>query len=848
MPKNARDAGSQPANGSDVLNTVTRILLTIPVLALTVGLAGGGAASRPLHADATAPPTPIVPSIDDPTLWRTLAHGDEVLALALDPNEPGRLWAGSEDGGIIIWDLFRGTFEQHVAPQQIGLPSNRIYDIAFDPRNGDAWIATDRGVATVRDGEWQAWTTGEGFPGRSARSIAVSTDGTVWVGTAAEGVVSRAAGSTTWKHHPPEPYDDRTYGPYEGPGAPSIVDIAIDHEGKIWAAHGRGAREGLIAISVNYPSDGKWRHIHSVGPGGNPKRGPPTDQILALTVDTQGDLWAGTWARGAVMFDGTDWIRHSTSKKLCGRSVLAITATEDSVWAACGDESDGEGVARWTGGPEWTPWPDVTAPQRVTALAVTGDVGEETVWLGTDGPAAHALGITPFRVAETRVLAPLRTAGLTPASNNVTALLVDKVGRLWVGTRGDGLLRYDGARWQQHTESSTRGGLPGDTITDIAENDGTIWISTTKSRYSDGEWRDGGIGVLDPSLGRWIRTFRAGPRADQLPDGDVGSLAIDADGRMLIGFGVASGGPGALGTTHHGEGLIVFDPLDGSWSRYTHDSTGGELAGDTILSIAIGESGETWLATSFHHDPFLLARAGGGVSRLSDALWRGWSGGDDGLTTFHGAGVAGGRDPWITGDVRAMHVDAAGRPWAGAWDVQAEKLLDLWPAVDAIVNTLFEDRWHVWRFYGQGWTSAIESDRWGRVWAGTTRGHESTEHNATEIGVLGPPAGGLHVNLRGGVEGEFETVHHLSGAVAAIAHDPKSGSTWFGDDNGGLAVLLAPSPTPSITPTASVTPAASATREAGTLGTMTPDASTTPEPTPAPKLERIYIPLSVSRR
>ena len=821
---------------------------------LVLALAAGAALTRPLRAADEPPPPPLFPVLDDPTLWRTHAHGDEVLVLALDPKVPNRLWAGSEDGGVVVWDLSRLTYEQHVAPQQEGLPSNRIYDIAFDPVRGDAWIATDRGVSHVRDGVWRAWTDGEGFPGKSARAIAVADDGTVWVGTASQGVASLPRGADEWTHHPPEPYDERTYGPYEGPGAPSVIDLAIDHEGKVWAAHGRGARAGLIAISVNYPSDGNWRHIHSVGPGGNPKRGPPTDQILTLAVDADGELWAGTWARGAVQYDGTDWKRHTTSRKLCGRSVLAIATTENGVWAACGDEKEGEGLAFWSGGPEWTPWPNVITPQRITALAVTGDAGTETVWLGTDGPNTASLGIIPFDVLDEFVTPPLRTAGATPHSNDVTGLLVDELGRLWVGTRGDGLLSYDGTKWEQHTEASSEGGLPGNTVTDIAEVDGTIWVSTTKSRYADGLWRDGGIGVFDPRSERWVRSFR--PEPGGLPDGDVGSLAIDSEGRVLIGLGVASGGPGALGTTHHGEGFFVFDPVEDVWSRHTHDSTGAALVGDTVLDIAVDKNGPTWIATSFHHDPFLLARAGGGVSRFSESVWRGWAGGDDGLITFHGNGDGGGgRDPWITGDVRAIHVDEDGRPWAGAWDVDAEKLLELWPAVDAVVNTFIDGLWRTWSFPGEGWVSAVESDRWGRVWVSTTRGHATTEHNATEIGDLGPSPGGLHVHAGDDVDTPFVGIESLPGAVSAIAHDPVAGTTWFGAENGGLARLLAPSPTPSATPTASVTPTpsttptASATPDVSVLSTETPVSSPTPEPTEDATRDgrHAFLPLVISR-
>lgn len=96
--------------------------------------------------------------------WRTHAGGDEILALAIDPNDPERLWAGTEGGGVVWWDLAHDTFVQHVFPTEAGLVSNDVYDIAFDDA-GNAWLATGRGVTLAPTaGAWTPFPTDD-IPG-----------------------------------------------------------------------------------------------------------------------------------------------------------------------------------------------------------------------------------------------------------------------------------------------------------------------------------------------------------------------------------------------------------------------------------------------------------------------------------------------------------------------------------------------------------------------------------------------------------------------------------------------------------------------------------------------------------
>ncbi|MBK6768553.1 MAG: hypothetical protein IPG72_05890 [Ardenticatenales bacterium] len=142
-------------------------------------------------------------TMQDPASWLTLANGDEILAAAVNPVD-GRLWVGTEGGGLVVWEPGQRTFSQYVFPNQRGLLSNNVFDIAFDRQTGDAWLATEMGLTHVEHATMafrssvadtpearpehsqdvvDAYGT-DVFPdSRIFSSVAVADDGVVWAGT-----------------------------------------------------------------------------------------------------------------------------------------------------------------------------------------------------------------------------------------------------------------------------------------------------------------------------------------------------------------------------------------------------------------------------------------------------------------------------------------------------------------------------------------------------------------------------------------------------------------------------------------------------------------------------------------
>ncbi|MCB9176763.1 MAG: hypothetical protein H6648_06340 [Caldilineae bacterium] len=799
-----------------------------------------GTSASPVHAQV------------GPDNWRTLAGGNEVLALATDPSDANVLWVGSEGGGLLRWNLRQGGFEQYLFPQTPGLLSNDVYDIAFDAA-GEPWLATAEGVTHARtNGDWVTYGVDQGLIDPWQRAIVVDANGAVWAG-GIEGLAVLDPGATEFVPVEAVDFEPDADAPLDGPGATPVADLVSDARGWVYVAHGRGSNTDQPALSIYDASRDGWIHIAAVGSGSS-EAGPPTDKIMAMDFGPEGRLWLATWSHGVVAWDLADaWEGWRGSGGPCSNYVWAIDARRapgggTEVWAACGSTSAGQGVSRFDGS-SWVAWDvsDGLPSDVVTAIAPAAGM----VILGTNGtgdkradgglgeglvPMTEKPGATGgYSIGEAFVTSPA-----APWSNDITALVFEKDGTLWVGTRGAGLMRRDpgSGEWSRQTYAGSDERLAGDTISALAlrtADDGTpeLWVGAVGTLYSasDRAYLDGGVSVLNLSTGNWDFTLRP----PTLPDRDVGSLAVGADGRVWIGFGLANGEPGA--SPHEGAGLIAYDPSTDSYESHRYaEGASDAITGDTVTGLAVAGA-NVWAVTSYNNGVGLASRRmGGGISAFDGARWFGWGGGDRGFVSYHGSGIESDKDPYITGDVRSLAVDAAGSAWAGTFELESGDLTTAWPFVDAVVNhemDLGAIDWESWTFPGSGWVSALAEDSLGRMWAGTTRGHLAgnvalTEHSPAESRERDRAVGGAYVwDGSDWIELTPLSSGLASNAVTALAWDPTTGYMWVGTENGGLSVLQSGN---AIFPTATPGgPTAVPQRTATPRPSLSP-----PSPTPGP--------------
>jgi len=271
----------------------------------------------------------------------------------------GKLVAGTYGGGLSILNEEDETWKTYNIPD--GLGDGFIYDV-LELENGDVWIATWSGVNRVRGGnlddrtKWDLYTvanTNGGLPNDWVYALRPGENGVVWLAT--EGGLSRFE-DDVWSN----------WGHADGLGAPyELVRDQIEFltdPAQFSEHHARQKVEmGLEEIEVAFNSN----------------------YIVALEVDRDGNVWAGTWGGGLSRFDGSDWKVYTVADGLPGNHVFMLHEDENGIlWIGTNNglaRMDGDSFKRFT-------IADGLFSNRVFAMSSAADGAK---WIGSFGGVAR---------------------------------------------------------------------------------------------------------------------------------------------------------------------------------------------------------------------------------------------------------------------------------------------------------------------------------------------------------------------------------------------------------------------------------------------------------------------------
>lgn len=234
----------------------------------------------------------------------------------------GQLSVGTYGGGLSLLNETTGQWKHYNIAE--GLGDAFVYGV-LQAKNGDIWIATWSGANRVRGGKlddrsaWDLYTvenTSGGVPNDWVYGLAEGKNGEIWLAT--EGGMARFAGGKweNWNHS-------------RGIGAPyEKVKSAIEFKSDPGAAsvhHARQKQEmGLEGVDIAF----------------NP------NYIVALQVDDEGKVWAGTWGGGLTIFDGVEWKNYTTVEGLPGNHVFMLHKGPDGrMWIGTS-----KGLSYWDNG------------------------------------------------------------------------------------------------------------------------------------------------------------------------------------------------------------------------------------------------------------------------------------------------------------------------------------------------------------------------------------------------------------------------------------------------------------------------------------------------------------------
>lgn len=437
----------------------------------------------------------------------------------------------------------------------------------------------------------------------------------------------------------PSQYLHEHFTPENGLPSEIIWDILQDEYGYLWL----GTQNGLVrydgARFVTYNSQ-NWPVFGS-------------NDVRALHIDRNGNLWLGTYGGGAIVYDGKQFRSITSSDGLAHHVVYDITQSRDgALWFATGG-----GVSRWLDD-EITNWTTEDGLISNRIFRVT-EAADGSLWFATftsgisrfDGQTftsfstENGLQSNQLHMLEQlddgRLLAgsydgflydlssgaPVTTdRGGLPADLPMQSVYVDRRNNTWVGSYGAGLWRWSA---DGRVDAFGQAQPPGSHIFDLLEDrEGSLWAGTMNGlhRFRDGRFLLFGepenlsdsTFVLKQAPNAeplWVGTemeglFELEPGASRLgQDPIIGSVSTENGlaSNSVSALMIESDGTRWIGTFGQGIDVIGMD-----FTRRLTQADG--LASNHIFAIAKDSNGVVWIA------------AQGGLSRFENET----------ITTFTG--------------------------------------------------------------------------------------------------------------------------------------------------------------------------------------------------------------------
>ena len=290
------------------------------VMAIAAGPDGsiwfGSGQGQPAPDDPGRGVTRFDPASPAAEAWTTYTAADGLAAntvLALAVGADGTAWFAASDQGYIARGVSRfdgQTWKTFTAAD--GLASGDVSAIATAP-DGTVWFGTySDGVSrfdpssgsTDVEYEAEAWTTytrDDGLPSNSISTIAVASDGTVWIGCWSQGTAS---------------FDGQEWREFRAVGG-SVTSLAVAPDGTVWF--------GTFGDGVSC-FDGRGQTYYDTADG------LIDDYVNAIAVAPDGAVWFGTNS-GVSRFDGQTWTSFTRTDGLVDNCVTTIAVAPDgALW------------------------------------------------------------------------------------------------------------------------------------------------------------------------------------------------------------------------------------------------------------------------------------------------------------------------------------------------------------------------------------------------------------------------------------------------------------------------------------------------------------------------------------
>ncbi|MBD1366095.1 response regulator [Mucilaginibacter sp. ZT4R22] len=343
---------------------------------------------------------------------------DQVLSLLRD--KAGRIWAGTINGGLNLFNSDTETFTKYTyQPAKPYSLSQRTISAIFEDRQGNFWIGTHRGGVNLYNPgakKFNVYRQEVGANSLSYNDVKCFEEdhtGRIWVGTDGGGLNlfnQQQQTFTTYRHR----VNDAA-----SLGSDAVLDITEDKQNRLWISTWGGG------LNLMDPAAGTFTSFKN-----NPAdpSSISSDYVQSVYQDKAGTLWVGTYFGGLNRFD--------PSTKKFSRVI-----------------ADPAGKTKLQG-------------NNIVALNEDAD---GNLWIGTDDG-----GLNCYRRQSQIFEHYFDRENKKP---DLRVIFTDHNGGLWIGQSG--LYKYDKQK-NAFALFTTEAGLGHDFIKGLTEDDeGNLWVSTS---------------------------------------------------------------------------------------------------------------------------------------------------------------------------------------------------------------------------------------------------------------------------------------------------------------------------------------------------------------------------------
>jgi len=537
---------------------------------------------------------------NDPTSLRS----NDVSCLHQDGK--GRIWVGTIEGGLHLYDRRKDSF--------VTIPSPRSITSINSDASGTLWVGTTAGLVKIDPASHQVTTFSSvpNMPDQISKglilSISIDSKQNVWIGS--KNGLFRIDPSLKREN-----YVNYLQSFPEDAGSRTVKSIIEDREGNLWVGTYGGLfkfnRDGQILKNFRYEPDNKnslstnmvfaialeddqhiWictdaglnilntrnGNIARYAPDARTQFSLSNKSVRSILIDNEGIYWLGTYKGGVNKYDknlAIFGLKRSDVNDPYGLSAPFVTSFAQTESGELFVGTDGGGLDLYNRDTNLFKKLPINPKNRNAAsglaILTLKLVSANELWIGTfqDG----LFRFNPKTGAYTQYLRGKDSSSLS--SDEIFCLEKDKSGKLWVGTNGGGVHLFDPAKksferyYNQSTPVSQRIIPLNGYIRDILlDSRGKLWIASHGT----------GIALFDPVSRKSVLLDK---QSSNLPGNIVFSMLEDKKGRIWVGT--------------FGEGLALYDPKSQKFISYGEKEG---LASNVINKVLEDAQGRIWVSTN----------------------------------------------------------------------------------------------------------------------------------------------------------------------------------------------------------------------------------------------------------